>query len=142
MRIQEILRRKGDSVVTISPDRTVADLLSLLAEHNIGAAVVSVDGSVIDGIVSERDVVRALARDGRDALDRQVRELMVTDVRTCTAEDELETLARTMTDHRVRHLPVVEQDRLSAIVSIGDIVKHRIDELQAERDHLVNYVQQ
>ena len=142
MRISEVLRRKGDDVVTIRSDATVADLLDLFATHHIGAVVVSDADSRVDGIISERDLIWKL-RGGTDVLGSvRVRELMTTDVTTCTPGDETETLAHIMTDRRIRHLPVVVDGRLAGIVSIGDIVKQRLDELQEERDQLVNYVQQ
>lgn len=142
MRINEVLRRKGDTVATLSPEATVEQLLELMAEHEIGAVVVSPDGRGVDGIVSERDVVRALHHHGAEVLGRPVSTIMTSEVRSCVPEDDLETLARTMTEHRIRHLPVVVDGQLRGVVSIGDIVKHRIDELQGERDQLVGYIQQ
>lgn len=142
MRISEVLRRKGDSVTTLSPETDVAALLELMAEQGIGAVVVSPDGVAVAGIVSERDVVRALHHDGADVLGRPISSIMTSQVHSCVPEDDLETLARTMTDHRIRHLPVVVDGRLRGVVSIGDIVKHRIAELQGERDQLVGYIQQ
>lgn len=142
MRIAEVIRRKGADVVTVGPDATVAELIALLDEKKIGALVVSPDGgTTVAGIVSERDVVRRLHSDGAEVLQRTVAEIMTVEVETCVPEDELETLARRMTDLRVRHLPVVVDGRLRAIVSIGDVVKNRLDELQDERDQLVTYVQ-
>jgi len=127
--------------MTIRPDATVRDMVRVLEENRIGALVVSEDeGKTLVGIISERDVVRELNRVGGSVLDEPVRNLMTTDVYTCVPEDELETLAHTMTEKRVRHLPVVVDGELQALVSIGDVVKHRIDELQAERDQLVDYV--
>lgn len=143
MRISEVIRRKGRDVVTIRPDETVADLLTLLARYGIGAVVVSgEDGTSVEGIVSERDIVRHLQSDGPDVVRLRVRSIMTRVAQTCTLEDDLETLARQMTEHRVRHIPVIVDGQLYAIVSIGDIVKHRIDELQMERDQLVGYIQQ
>ncbi len=142
MRISEVLRRKGDSVTTLSPETDVAALLELMTEEGIGAVVVSPDGERVAGIVSERDVVRALHHDGADVLGRPISSIMTSQVHSCVPEDDLETLARTMTDHRIRHLPVVVEGRLRGVVSIGDIVKHRIAELQGERDQLVGYIQQ
>lgn len=142
MRIAEVIRRKGADVVTVPPDAGVAELVALLDEHKIGALVVSPDGGeTVSGIVSERDVVRHLHTDGAGVLSRTVADIMTTDVETCAPEDELESLARRMTDLRVRHLPVVVDGKLRAIVSIGDVVKNRLDELQEERDQLVHYVQ-
>lgn len=143
MHISEVIRRKGGEVVTIRSDATVAQLLALLAEYRIGAVVVSDDdGATVAGIASERDIVRHLHTDGPAVLSAAVAAIMSSDVETCTPEDDLERLARQMTEHRVRHIPVVVEGRLQAIVSIGDIVKHRIDELQMERDLLVGYIQQ
>lgn len=142
MKISDVLRNKGDGVVTIRPDETVSHLLEVLDEHKIGAVVVSEDGRHVDGIVSERDVVRHLHRDGAAVLDGAVREIMTSDVTTCEPGEKLESLARTMTDRRIRHVPVVSEGALHAIVSIGDVVKFRIDSLQSERDQLVGYIQQ
>jgi len=143
MRISNVIRRKGDLVVTVRSSDTVEHLIAILDEHRIGAVVVSDDdGATVAGIVSERDVVTRLHRAGADVLNQRVSQIMSTDVVTCTPDDGIEDLARTMTERRVRHIPVVVDGRLEAIVSIGDIVKHRIDELQAERDQLVGYIQQ
>jgi CBS domain-containing protein len=142
MRISDIIRRKGDGVVTIRSDATVLELLEILEKHRIGAVVVSDDGLTVTGIVSERDVVRHLHTDGVGVLDKTVAMIMTKDVQTCTPQDGIEDLARVMTEHRVRHIPVVVDGKVVGIVSIGDIVKGRIDELQTERDHLVGYIQQ
>jgi CBS domain-containing protein len=142
MRISQVIRRKGDLVVTVRPDATVEQLLELLEEHKIGAAVVSDDGSTVSGIVSERDVVRALHADGVGVLGQTVATIMTSEVETCTPDDRIDALARTMTERRIRHIPVLVDGKLAAIVSIGDIVKFRIDELQLERDQLVGYIQQ
>jgi CBS domain-containing protein len=142
MRISDVVRRKGDLVVTVRPDETVERLLALLEEHRIGALVVSEDGETVVGIVSERDVVRHLHKDGAAVLLAPISQIMTADVRTCDLDVPIEELARTMTDARIRHVPVVVDGKLRAIVSIGDIVKHRIDELQSERDQLVGYIQQ
>jgi CBS domain-containing protein len=142
MKIHDVVRRKGDTVVTVRPDDSVDHLLALLGEKRIGALVVSEDGETVAGIVSERDVVWRLASDGPAMLQGSVRDIMTTDVTTCDLDVPLEDIARTMTEMRVRHMPVVVDGKLRAIVSIGDIVKHRIDELQAERDQLVGYIQQ
>ena len=142
MRISDVIRRKGNLVVTVRSDLTVLRLLEVLDEHHIGAVVVSDDGSSVTGIVSERDVVRHLHLVGVGVLKDTVAKIMTSDVQTCTPEDGVEDLARTMTDLRIRHVPVVHDGKLLAIVSIGDIVKSRIDELQVERDHLVGYIQQ
>ncbi len=142
MRISDVIRRKGDLVVTIRSDASVQQLLEILEEHKIGALVVSNDGSTVTGIVSERDVTRHLRTTGAALLDQTVATIMTSEVQTCTPEDGIEDLAVTMTERRIRHVPVVVDGQLKAIVSIGDIVKWRIDELQTERDHLVHYIQQ
>jgi CBS domain-containing protein len=142
MRISDVVRRKGDEVVTIRSEDTVEGLLDLLDRHNIGAVVVSDDGETVNGIVSERDIVRHLQRDGAAVLLAPVGSIMTADVKTCGPDVQIDELARTMTDLRIRHVPVVVEGKLHAIVSIGDIVKQRIDELQTERDQLVGYIQQ
>jgi len=139
MRITEVLQRKGESVVTISPEQTVRELLVLLSEHRIGALVVSRDGLHIDGIVSERDVVRRLTEDA-NVLDVTVSAIMTAGVHTCGPQDSVEDLMAAMTELRIRHVPVLVDDRMVGIVSIGDLVKHRLTELQAERDQLTTYI--
>jgi CBS domain-containing protein len=140
MRITDVLRRKGDQVVTIAPTHSVRELLRLLAENRVGALVVSAGDGQVDGIASERDIVRKLHSDGDAELDREVSAIMTEVVRTCVPEDSLEDVMGAMTEHRIRHVPVIVQDRLSGIVSIGDLVKHRLEELQSERDHLTAYI--
>ncbi|WP_457207442.1 CBS domain-containing protein [Nocardioides sp. P5_C9_2] len=142
MHIHDILTAKpSPQVVTIAPDASVRDLVALLAEHNIGALIVSSDGAAVDGIVSERDVVRRLHSDSA-VLELPVRDIMTVDVQTCTGDDDVTDLMRTMTELRVRHLPVVADGSLTGIISIGDVVKHRIGELEFERDQLDHYVHQ
>jgi CBS domain-containing protein len=141
MRIRDILRRKGDAVATVRPGSTVRELLATLAEHNIGAVVVSPDGVAIVGIASERDVVRHMHRRGAALLDAPVSEIMTAEVRTCGPDDAVDGLRHVMTERRIRHVPVVVNDRLVGIVSIGDIVKSAIDELETEREYLVGYLQ-
>nr|WP_300141701.1 CBS domain-containing protein [Propionicimonas sp.] len=140
MKIEDIIRAKGADVVTIAPGATVAELLELLARYNIGAVVVSEDGAAIAGIVSERDIVRHLASEGADVLGQPVSAIMTVEVKTCSDQDSLESTAHTMTYGRFRHLPVVKDGKLSAIISIGDVVKHRIDQLTDERNHLLEYL--
>lgn len=142
MRINDVLTAKPDStVVTVTAETSVRDLVATLAEHNVGALVVSSDGSSVDGIVSERDVVRQLGRDP-GVLDATVGSLMTTDVETCSPTDQLDSLMSLMTERRIRHVPVVSAGRLVGIVSIGDVVKHKISALQFERDQLDSYVHQ
>lgn len=139
MLISDVLRRKGSHVRTIDPGASIGALVDALAEHRVGALVVSTDGSSIDGIVSERDVVRAL-RSGPDLLDRPLSTIMTVTVHTCTPDTSLDDLMRLMTERRIRHVPVVVDGALAGIVSIGDVVKNRMDELQSERDHLLGYI--
>ena len=140
MRISDVLRVKGDQVVTVTPDTNVERLIAVLAEHRVGAVVVSRDGSSVEGIVSERDIVRALAARGAAVLSEPVTVIHTADVRTITPEASLEDVERLMTDRRFRHVPVVVNGGLHGIVSIGDVVKHRIDELESERSTLTGYI--
>jgi CBS domain-containing protein len=141
MRIADVLRNKGASVATITPETSVAGLLTELTVHNIGAmVVVSPDGLV--GIVSERDVVRKLHELGAEILRRPVSEIMTTVVATCTPDDTVDSLSALMTENRVRHVPVVVGGRLAGIVSIGDVVKTRMEELEAEHQQLQSYITQ
>ena len=140
MRISDVLRVKGAQVVTIPPDTTVRQLLAVLAEHRIGAVVVSRDGVSVDGIVSERDVVRALAERDDAVLTEPVTTIYTADVHTVTPATELEEVARMMTERRIRHAPVMVDGSLRGIVSIGDVVKTRIGELESERDALTDYI--
>lgn len=142
MKIKDVIKGKASqAVVTIGPDATVRELVALLAEHNVGALVVSEDGERVAGIVSERDVVRRLHEDTA-VLDHPVSSIMTADVRTCGGDDGLTDLMQTMTEHRIRHVPVVADGRLTGIISIGDVVKNRIGELEFERDQLDSYVHQ
>ena len=141
MLVSDLIRRKGSAVTSASPETTVATLLDLLAEHRIGAVVVSADGGV-DGIVSERDVVRALRTTGPALLDAPISTVMTSDVVVTAPGDTVENMMRLMTDRRIRHVPVVTEDgRMAGIISIGDVVKSRIDELEADRDQLIGYIQ-
>ena len=140
MRIHEILHSKGFDVITIAPEALVTDMLTLLKDNNLGAVVVSDDGRRIRGIVTERDVVRKLV-DGPDFLDSPVSSIMSSDVLTCKPDDSVQSLMTTMTNRRIRHLPVVDEDgELAGIVSIGDVVKSHITQIEFERDQLEGYV--
>ena len=142
MRIADILKAKPDAtVITIGPDAGVRELLSLLAEHNVGALIVSGDGESLDGIVSERDVVRALHNEGT-VVNNTVRAIMTELVETCAPTDQLDDLMETMTRRRIRHVPVVLDGKLVGIISIGDVVKHKMSQLEFERDQLDSYVHQ
>jgi len=140
MRVTDTLRHKGGGVVTVLQETTVRELLALLAEHRIGAVVVSDDGAHLDGIVSERDVVRRLHSDGDGVLDAPVAQIMTADVHTCEPDTLLDDLMPVMTQRRIRHVPVLDEGRLVGIVSIGDVVKRRMAEVQAERDQLTDYI--
>lgn len=147
MTVKHLLKFKGDFVATIRPDCTLVELLDALADYRIGAMVVSADGTHIDGIVSERDIVRALtSRGGRvtattlDLNSITVGQIMTVDVRHCDPDDSIDELMEVMTNGRMRHLPVVSEGRMIGIVSIGDIVRARISDLETERTALVDYV--
>lgn len=140
MRVSSILSRKGREVVTITPDATVSAAVDLLTEHNIGALVVSRDGRTVEGIVSERDLVRQLSASGAEALGWSVRDVMTAEVMTCTGETTVDELMATMTERRIRHIPVVEGGILIGLVSIGDVVKCRVVELEVETQALSDYV--
>jgi CBS domain-containing protein len=141
MRIADVLRNKGAAVVTINPEATVKELLAGLAEQNIGAMVVVGDDGVV-GIVSERDVVRQLHTHGASVLSRPVSSVMTTMVATCTKSDEVDAISVLMTKNRVRHVPVLDGKKLIGIVSIGDVVKTRMEVLEAEQQQLHSYITQ
>lgn len=140
MRISDVLRVKGGQVVTVPPETLVEALLSVLAEHRIGAIVVSRDGSSVDGIVSERDIVRALAVRGAAVLAEPVTAIHTVEVQSVSPEAALEDVERLMTERRFRHVPVLVDGALRGIVSIGDVVKERIGELETERSELAGYI--
>ena len=140
LKISVILERKGGDVVTIAPDAMLLAAAETLSKHNIGALVVSSDGRSVEGIVSERDLVRDLARLGTGAVKRTVADVMSRDVTTCAADATIDDIMATMTKHHIRHVPILEDDALVGIVSIGDVVKMRLDELEVEKDSLEQYV--
>lgn len=140
MMIHHLVRAKGPNVHTVAPDSTVRDAVTLMATARVGALVVSVDGTTIGGVFSERDIVRGLAEHGAEVLDMPVRALMTSEVQTCTPADTVDGLMSVMTERRIRHVPVVEDGRMVGIVSIGDVVKHRIVELEDERTALTDYI--
>jgi CBS domain-containing protein len=139
MKISDIVRRKGTAVFTISPGDSVTTLLAALAEHNVGAIIVC-EGDDVAGIVSERDVVRRLAERGKDVLDAPVSSIMTTNVVHASPGDSIDSVAETMTQRRIRHMPVMEDGRLVAVISIGDVVLNRISQLEQERGQLEQYV--
>jgi CBS domain-containing protein len=140
MNVAAILRNKGNAIETIRPDWSVSQACARLTELRIGALVVSEDGRQVDGIISERDVIRHISRAGADILDLHISDIMIRKVVTCTSEDNIAHLMETMTEHRIRHLPVVEDDELIGLVSIGDVVKHRIRETEHEAEALKAYI--
>ena len=140
MNVTHLLSIKGREVTTISPHRSVRDALDVLREHGIGALVVRGATPPFDGILSERDIVRALAIDGAAALDRSVDELMTREVNVCEESTSLAALMALMTEKRIRDVPVVRDGQLTGLVSIGDVVKARVDELERERRELLDYV--
>jgi CBS domain-containing protein len=141
VRIADVLKNKGAGVLTVAPDTLVSDLLSGLVTRNVGAMVVVGPNGLV-GIVSERDVVRMLHEHGAGALGRPVADIMTSEVITCSPEDTVDSLSGLMTTHRVRHVPVMDNGHLAGIVSIGDVVKTRMEALQAEREQLEAYITQ
>jgi CBS domain-containing protein len=141
MRISDLLRSKGTAVATVEPQTTVTELISGLAEHNVGAMVV-VGPEGIAGIVSERDVVRRLNDQGPALLSKPVSEIMTKLVATCTPEDSVDHLSALMTERRIRHVPVLVDSKLAGIVSIGDVVKNRLQELEKSQLQLEAYISQ
>jgi len=140
MQLSTILSAKGEFVATISPDHSIAQLAARLYEHRVGALVVSRAGDTIEGIVSERDVVRALA-DGPEMLSEPVSSIMTAQVITAPPSTHVDELMHLMTERRVRHIPVIDDDgRMLGIVSIGDVVKMHVDELERERSALMDYI--
>jgi CBS domain-containing protein len=140
MLIRQILSAKGREVVATRPEATIAEVVSLLKAKGIGAVVVTDDGGWLSGIISERDIARGLADHGTELMEMRVSQLMSVEVVTCTPEDGLEKLMQAMTDGRFRHLPVLEDGALAGIISIGDVVKHRLKELEDETHMLQDYI--
>jgi CBS domain-containing protein len=141
--ISDILRHKhstsGADVVTIEPTDTVATLVAKLAEHNVGA-LLAVEGDRVVGIVSERDVVRRIAERGAPVLDVTVGQIMTTSVVSCASTDSIDSIAETMTERRIRHMPVIDDDHLVGIISIGDVVSSRMRQLEKDRGQLEHYI--
>ncbi|MGE5147847.1 MAG: CBS domain-containing protein [Candidatus Eiseniibacteriota bacterium] len=140
MQVAAILANKGRSVVTAKPGTSIPEIAQVFKSKKIGAAVVVDDGETVVGIISERDLVHGLARHGARLLDMHVGELMTREVKTCGVELDVDAVMKVMTESRFRHLPVIEGGRLAGIVSIGDVVKHRLDELEAEASQLKRYI--
>jgi CBS domain-containing protein len=140
MNVEAILRGKGKSVVTVAPTASIAEAVAQLRKMGIGALVVSGDGASPEGMLSERDIVRGLAQEGTRLLERRVEEIMTRAVVTCGLADLLADLMALMTERRIRHIPVVHNGRLAGLVSIGDVVKNRLDEIEAEAHSLKSYI--
>ena len=140
MLIEQILAGKGRDVVTTRPDATIAEVAKLLKAKRIGAVVVTDADGGLCGIISERDLARGLADHGAKLLDMRVSQLMTAEVVTCSPEDGLDQLMQQMTEGRFRHLPVIEDGRMIGIISIGDVVKHRLQELETETHMLQDYI--
>ena len=138
--VQSLMRAKDRAVVTIAPDASVDELVTLLNEHRIGAVPVSTDGSRVEGIVSERDILRGIGGHGAAVLERRVRDIMTSDVVTCTVSDGVELVMSLMTRLRCRHIPVTESGKLVGIVSIGDIVRQRLELVERENREIREYI--
>lgn len=142
MRIADLLRKKGSAVATVTPETTVTALLAGLAENNVGAMVVVAPDGSIAGIVSERDVVRRLNEHGPGLLNGPVSEIMTKLVASCGPEDSVDQLSVLMTERRIRHVPVLVDGRLAGIISIGDVVKNRMEQLEKSQEQLEAYISQ
>ena len=140
MTVKAILSRKGGDVVTIAPTASLSDAVKLLAERRIGAIVVTGPDNRVAGILSERDIVRTMAERGHAALDDNVGSVMTRKVTTCTEADTIASLMERMTEGKFRHMPVVDQGKLVGVISIGDVVKYRIEEVQHDADALREYI--
>lgn len=140
MSVAHILKQKGNAVITVEPSQTLQDVAGILAKHRIGAVIVVDPAGGLAGIVSERDVVRALANEGAAALTRAASEFMTAKVRTCSPRDTEAGLMGLMTEHRIRHLPVVDDGKLAGMISIGDVVKLRIELIEREAEEMKSYI--
>ena len=141
MNVQTILSAKGTEVATIAPSATLAEATEMLRARGFGALVVSADGMALDGILSERDIVRALAAHGVATLERKIATCMSSEVFTCGPSDSIDALMSMMTERRIRHVPVIAGNGLAGMISIGDVVKYRLGELERENDQLHDYIQ-
>ena len=140
MNVDAILRAKGDTVTLVTPQAPIAEAVAVLRREGIGALVVSRDGVAVDGILSERDIIHGLARMGPQLLDAKVEQLMTRRVFTCTPHDSIADLMAEMTKRRIRHIPVVQDGELAGIISIGDVVKARLDEMEYETSSLRSFI--
>jgi len=140
MLVATILEAKGANVATVTGDVTVGTVVAELVRHRVGALIVSPGDGTIEGIVSERDVVWHLSEVRTDLLDQPVTSIMSSEVRVCAPTDDVESIMNLMTEQRIRHVPVVENGQLIGIVSIGDVVKSRMGELEKDRNELMEYI--
>ena len=140
MQVAQILKTKGRTVTTVAPELRIAEVIDMLSRLRIGAVLVTRGESEVAGILSERDVIHGLADHGARLFEMRVSEIMTKDVVTCTPDNTIDEIMREMTNRRVRHIPVLEDGRLCGIISIGDVVKNRLEELSAESDMLRNYI--
>ena len=140
MRVAAILRHKGSTIISADPSRTVQEAVNLLAEYKIGALMVREEDGPIIGVLSERDIARGLATHKDAVLNKSIGALMTPLSVTCTPQDTLDDIMDVMTNKRVRHIPVIDEGELKGIVSIGDVVKHRLSEIETESDALRQYI--
>ena len=140
MHVAAVLEIKGRNVITLDPDRTLADAARLLEKNGIGTIVITAGDDIILGILSERDIVRAIARQGASALDAPISQYMTKAVKTCACGDTLRSIMERMTSGRFRHMPIIENNRIIGIISIGDVVKFRLGELEAEASAMRDYI--
>src|SRR3954465_15073219 len=140
MHVAAVIKRKGSDVVTIAADQTIAEAVNVLTERRIGAILVMDGNDAVGGIISERDIVGALSRSGADVLMQKVGDVMTTDVRSCSCHDTIAEVMNVMTQGRVRHLPVIDDGKVVGMISIGDVVKQRLDDTELEVESLRGYV--
>ena len=140
MNVQAMLAHKGGRVVTTRPDATISTAIRMLKLEGIGALAVSLDGEHLQGIISERDIVRSLVTHGAELLQMRVAEIMTPSVKTCTPQDNIKHVMSEMTRSRIRHLPVMQDGKLCGMISVGDVVKNRLDDLQTEANVLRDYI--
>ncbi|HYG86061.1 MAG TPA: CBS domain-containing protein [Azospirillum sp.] len=140
MHVAAILKRKGSNIVTVRPDETISGVTRTLAKHRIGAVLVLDGGGHAVGILSERDIVRGVASEGRGVLDKPISSLMTHELVTCNVTDTTAHVMALMTERRIRHVPAMDGDRLAGMISIGDVVKARLDDAELEVESLRGYV--
>jgi len=140
MQVSAVLGQKGDHVVTVSPSDSITDVAAVLSKNKIGAVLVRAEDGDVLGVLSERDIVRGVAQSGVDSLTKSAADLMTKDVITCGAEDTVNEVMATMTDHRIRHVPVMRDGALAGVISIGDVVKNHLAEIERERQALRDYI--